>query len=127
MQICKACKGYGFTRSISSIALSVLRKMRSEVSISISKKSNRQEFIKVEIAPEVSDFLLNNKISEISKIESMSNLNVHFSINKNMYPYFFTVQRVDKMSYHYKTKGVHEKGLNKDLDERPKKLKIASK
>ncbi len=71
--VCPYCKGSGLRPSLGYAALGILRKIKSEVAKGSSST------IKAFLPYEVADYLLNQKRSEISKLESFYDTSIYIS------------------------------------------------
>ncbi|MCD6152509.1 MAG: Rne/Rng family ribonuclease [Syntrophobacterales bacterium] len=76
--VCPHCKGTGSRPSLEYIALSVYRKIKSEAVKGVYSTIN------VTLPHEVSDYLSNQKRSEISKVENQFDISIHISGDINM-------------------------------------------
>jgi len=75
---CPHCKGTGMRPSMEYIALNTFRKMKSEA------VKGDYSAINVSLPYEVSDYLLNQKRSEMSKMETLYDISIHVSGNRDM-------------------------------------------
>ena len=75
---CPHCKGTGFRPSLEYIALSAFRKIESQAVKRIYSG------LKVSLPHPVSDYLLNQKRLEISRLESMCEMSIHISGHADM-------------------------------------------
>jgi ribonuclease E len=75
---CPHCKGTGMRPSMEYIALNTFRKIKSEA------VKGYYSAINVSLPYEVSDYLLNQKRSEMSKMETLYNISIHVSGNRDM-------------------------------------------
>ncbi|HQG35186.1 MAG TPA: Rne/Rng family ribonuclease [Syntrophales bacterium] len=75
---CPYCKGTGFRPSLEYIALSAFRKIESQA----VKRTYAK--LKVALPHAVSDYLLNQKRLEISRLESMCDMSIHISGHVDM-------------------------------------------
>ncbi|MDI9570157.1 MAG: Rne/Rng family ribonuclease [Pseudomonadota bacterium] len=75
---CPYCKGTGFRPSLEYIALSAFRKIESQAVKRIYSG------LKVSLPHAVSDYLLNQKRLEISRLESMCEMSIHISGHADM-------------------------------------------
>jgi ribonuclease E len=76
--VCPHCKGTGSRPSLEYIALSVYRKIKSGAVKGVYSAIN------VTLPYEVSDYLLNQKRSEMSKVENQYDISIHVSGNADM-------------------------------------------
>ena len=72
---CPHCKGSGLRPSLEYTALGVFRKIKSKV------VEGNSSAINITLPYEVSDYLLNQKRNEISKLESFYDMSIHISGN----------------------------------------------
>jgi ribonuclease E len=77
---CKRCSGTGVVRSTEATALAYLRKIWLELSRGDSNEVHGY------FAKEVADYLLNKKRSELLKLESRYNANIHIEGRKDITP-----------------------------------------
>lgn len=75
---CPHCGGTGLRPSMEYIALNTYRRIKSEV------VKGSYSAINVSLPPEVSDYLLNQKRSDISRLESLYGIAVHISGSPDM-------------------------------------------
>lgn len=75
---CPHCKGTGMRPSMEYIALNTFRKIKSEA------VKGDYSAINVSLPYEVSDYLLNQKRSEMSKIESLYDISIHVSGSRDV-------------------------------------------
>lgn len=75
---CPHCKGTGLMPSLEYIALNTYRRIKSEA------VKRDYSTINVVLPYEVSDYLLNQKRSEISKVETLYDISIHVSGNPDM-------------------------------------------
>jgi len=75
---CPHCKGTGLMPSLEYIALNTYRRIKSEA------VKRDYSAINVTLPYEVSDYLLNQKRSEISKVETLYDISIHVSGNPDM-------------------------------------------
>lgn len=76
--VCPYCKGSGLRPSLEYTALGILRKIKSEV----AKRSS--SVIKIHLSYEVAGYLLNQKRSEIGKLESFYDTSIYISGNPDI-------------------------------------------
>ncbi|MDI6776547.1 MAG: Rne/Rng family ribonuclease [Syntrophales bacterium] len=75
---CPFCKGRGVRPSLEYTALSAFRKIESEAVKGVASS------LKVTLSYEVADYLLNQKRSEISKLETLYNMSLYISGSPDM-------------------------------------------
>ena len=94
MLACPRCEGHGFIRSITSLSLSVLRNIRTEV------RRDKTNEVRVQLPIDVATFLLNEKRDEIRQIEQSSGVKILLMPNPNMQSPHFAIQRIWGDAYH---------------------------
>jgi ribonuclease E len=87
---CGTCAGSGLVRSVDSIILNVLRKIQELIA------SERVKVLTLEISPEISNYILNNKLAILAEIKSKHMVDFRFQIKAGLaYDNFkFTVSEV---------------------------------
>jgi ribonuclease E len=87
---CGTCAGSGLVRSVDSIILNVLRKIHELIA------SERVKVLTLEISPEISNYILNNKLAVLAEIKSKHMVDFRFQIKDGLaYDNFkFTVSEV---------------------------------
>ena len=75
---CPFCKGSGVRPSLEYTAISAFRKIESQAVKGVASS------LKVTLPYEVADYLLNQKRSEISKLETLYNMSLHISGSSDM-------------------------------------------
>ncbi len=97
--ICPYCKGSGVRPSVEYLALSALRRIKSEAA-----KEKFSE-IAITLPPEVTGYLLNQKRSQLSKLEHVHDISVHISGDPDMLWGEFQVKKVKKKATTPETTG----------------------
>lgn len=90
MVVCPHCNGTGFTRSIESIAIQVLRRIE-EVGLALNVNE-----IKVTLAPDIMLYIMNHKRTFIAGIEERSKAKIMFNIDNSMMSSDFKIERTTK-------------------------------
>ncbi|MDA8560898.1 Rne/Rng family ribonuclease [Nitrospinae bacterium] len=75
---CGTCAGSGLVRSVDSIILNVLRKIHELIS------SVRVKVLTLEISPEISNYILNNKLAILAEIKSKHMVEFRFQIKAGL-------------------------------------------
>ncbi len=75
---CERCAGSGLVRSLDSLVLNVLRKIHEIIS------TGRVKVLTVNITPEVSNYLLNNKIGILTELKTKHLINFKFQITPGL-------------------------------------------
>ncbi|HPQ45072.1 MAG TPA: ribonuclease E/G [Syntrophales bacterium] len=88
--ICPHCKGSGVRPSIEYLAISALRKIKSEA---VKDKSSE---ITITLPPAVTEYLLNQKRSRISKLEELHDVCVYISGDPDLLWGEFDIQKVKR-------------------------------
>ncbi|MBJ7554115.1 ribonuclease E [Marinomonas spartinae] len=86
--VCPRCNGQGFIRDVESLALSVLRLIEEECS------KERTAQIRAVLPVSVATFLLNEKRTNIAKIEKRNNVHIILVPNPHMETPHFEVERI---------------------------------
>jgi len=86
--VCPRCNGQGFIRDVESLALSVLRLIEEECS------KERTAQIRAVLPVSVATFLLNEKRTNIAKIEKRHNVHIILVPNPHMETPHFEVERI---------------------------------
>lgn len=86
--VCPRCQGHGTVRGIESTALSILRLLEEE-----SMKENTGRVL-AEVPVEVATYLLNEKRTSISEIESRNSVTLMIVANPNLQTPNYTLERV---------------------------------
>lgn len=86
--VCPRCNGQGFIRDVESLALSVLRLIEEECS------KERTSQIRAVLPVSVATFLLNEKRTNIAKIEKRNNVHIILVPNPHMETPHFEVERI---------------------------------
>jgi ribonuclease E len=87
---CPFCKGSGTRPSLEYTALSAFRKIETEAA------KEKASALKVNVPYEIADYLLNQKRSDIQRIEAMYDLSVHVSGKADMVWDSVSMQSVDR-------------------------------
>jgi len=88
--ICPYCKGSGVRPSVEYLALSALRRIKSEAAKEMFSE------ISITLPPEVTGYLLNQKRSQLSKLEEIHDISVHISGDPDLLWGEFHVQKVKR-------------------------------
>ena len=75
---CGTCAGSGLVRSVDSIILNVLRKIHELIA------SVRVKVLTLEISPEISNYILNNKVAILAEIKSKHMVEFRFQIKAGL-------------------------------------------
>ena len=75
---CGTCAGSGLVRSVDSIILNVLRKIHELIA------SVRVKVLTLEISPEISNYILNNKLAILAEIKSKHMVDFRFQIKAGL-------------------------------------------
>jgi ribonuclease E len=75
---CGVCAGSGLVRSVDSIILNVLRKIHELIA------SVRVKVLTLEISPEISNYILNNKLAVLAEIKSKHMVDFRFQIKAGL-------------------------------------------
>ena len=75
---CGTCAGSGLVRSVDSIILNVLRKIHELIA------SVRVKVLTLEISPEISSYILNNKLAVLAEIKSKHMVDFRFQIKAGL-------------------------------------------
>ncbi len=88
--ICPHCKGSGVRPSVEYLAISALRKIKSEA---VKEKSSE---IAITLPPEATEYLLNQKRTRISKLEELHDVSVHISGDSDLLWGEFQIKKVKR-------------------------------
>ena len=77
-KVCTSCNGTGLVRSIESQSLQLLR------NLDLILKSSQRKEIKLELNPELSEYLLNNKSNFLPDSNSLNNHLLKIKVDKNL-------------------------------------------
>ncbi|MBN2538509.1 MAG: Rne/Rng family ribonuclease [Deltaproteobacteria bacterium] len=88
--ICPHCKGSGVRPSVEYLAISALRRIKSEA---VKERSSE---IAITLPPEVTEYLLNQKRSKISKLEELHDVSVHISGESDLLWGEFHIKKVQR-------------------------------
>lgn len=102
---CGTCSGSGLMRSVDSIILNVLRKIHEMIA------SVRVKVLTLEVSPEISNYILNNKLAILAEIKSKHMVDFRFQIKAGLaYENFkYTVSEVWEV----------ETAQNEKMEEKP--------
>jgi ribonuclease E len=75
---CSTCSGSGLVRSVDSIILNILRKIHELIA------SVRVKVLTLEISPEISNYILNNKLDILAEIKSKYMVDFRFQIKSGL-------------------------------------------
>lgn len=90
MVVCPHCNGTGFTRSIESVAIQILRRIE-EVGLALNVSE-----IKVTLAPDIVLYIMNHKRTFIAGIEERSKARIMFNIDNSMMSSDFKIEKTTK-------------------------------
>jgi len=102
--MCPYCRGNGVRPSVEYLALSALRKIKSEA---VKEKSSE---IAITLPPEVTEYLLNQKRSQISKLEELHDVSVLISGDSDLLWGEFHVKKVKREEVATETAGDESAG-----------------
>ena len=75
---CEVCEGSGLMRSIDSIILNVLRKIQEIIA------TKKVKVLTLEISPEISNYILNNKLTILAELKSKHMIDFRFQIKDGL-------------------------------------------
>jgi ribonuclease E len=89
--MCPHCKGSGVRPSVEYLAISALRKIKSEA---VKEKSSE---IAITLPPEVTEYLLNQKRNRLNTLEELHDVSVHISGDSDLLWGEFTIKKVQRV------------------------------